>query len=460
MGGMFSGCSSLASLDLSSFDTSAVTGMGSMFSGCSSLSSVKVGASFSFTPVSGRNGCTLPGIWWRSSAEGRDYTSSQIATTRDNVADTYSRISVPVIMDAVGDVVWSPGIEEPVVFRSSAPISEFVEVRMDGEIVDPVNYDVREGSTIVEFKPEYLATLSKGNHTIGIVSSYGVAEAPMKIEEAGYVPERVQIDSVALDVTKYIYDGAEKKPAVTVTAGGKMLVEDTDYTVSYPSDVINAGTKTVVVIGKGKYAGTKTASYEILAPEPVDPKPGDPEPANPEPVEPGTTDPEPENPGTIDPAPDDPGATDPGVDPGADPEPSDPGATDPEPVGTQAMYRLYNPNSGEHFYTASTVERDAVITAGWNDEGIGWTAPTSGIRVYRLYNSFAGEHHYTTSETERDMLVSVGWTWEEGGWFSDEAESVPLYFANNHHYTTDWGEFQTLLSLGWQDEGVGWHGVN
>ena len=107
-----------------------------------------------------------------------------------------------------------------------------------------------------------------------------------------------------------------------------------------------------------------------------------------------------------------------------------------------------------------------MIAAGWNDEGIGWTAPTSGIQVYRLYNSFAGEHHYTTSEAERDMLVSVGWTWEEGGWFSDINQAVPLYraynpnaFANNHHYTTDWGEFQMLLSVGWKDEGVGWHGV-
>ena len=150
-----------------------------------------------------------------------------------------------------------------------------------------------------------------------------------------------------------------------------------------------------------------------------------------------------------------------------DPKPDDgdePGTTDP--VGTQAMYRLYNPNSGEHFYTASTIERDSVIAAGWNDEGIGWTAPTEGIQVYRLYNSYAGEHHYTTSPEERDMLVSVGWTWEEGGWFSDPDESVPLYraynpnaFANNHHYTTDRGEFETLLSLGWQDEGIGWHGV-
>ena len=133
---------------------------------------------------------------------------------------------------------------------------------------------------------------------------------------------------------------------------------------------------------------------------------------------------------------------------------------------TATMYRLYNPNSGEHFYTASPVERQAVIDAGWDDEGEGWTAPTEGVQVYRLYNSFAGEHHYTTSAEERDMLVGAGWTWEEGGWYSDANQAVALYraynpnaFANNHHYTTDWGEFETLLSLGWRDEGVGWHGV-
>ncbi len=40
MGFMFQGCSSLASLDLSGFDTGAVTGMGYMFQGCSSLASL------------------------------------------------------------------------------------------------------------------------------------------------------------------------------------------------------------------------------------------------------------------------------------------------------------------------------------------------------------------------------------------------------------------------------------
>ena len=40
MSGMFEGCSSLTSLDLSNFDTSNVTDMGGMFYGCSSLTSI------------------------------------------------------------------------------------------------------------------------------------------------------------------------------------------------------------------------------------------------------------------------------------------------------------------------------------------------------------------------------------------------------------------------------------
>ena len=71
-----------------------------------------------------------------------------------------------------------------------------------------------------------------------------------------------------------------------------------------------------------------------------------------------------------------------------------------------SMFRLYNPNSGEHFYTSSEEERDMLIEVGWNFEGIGWVAPAiSNTPVYRLYNQYGGEHHYTTSIEERDVLI-------------------------------------------------------
>ena len=261
--------------------------------------------------------------------------------------------------------------------------------------------------------------------------------------------EPIDIANTTIDaIAQQTYTGSAITPEPVVKYGSQTLTKGTDYAVSYENNV-NEGTATCWVEGKGKYAGKKSVMFQIKKAATSDPGTTDPKPVDPAPSDPGT---QPSNPDT---------PTDPA------PKPDDPGATEPKPVATETMYRLYNPNSGEHFYTSSPVERQAVIDAGWNDEGVGWTAPTEGIKVYRLYNSYAGEHHYTTSEAERDMLVGVGWTWEEGGWYSDPDEAVPLYraynpnaYANNHHYTLDWGEFQTLLGLGWQDEGVGWHGVN
>ena len=111
---------------------------------------------------------------------------------------------------------------------------------------------------------------------------------------------------------------------------------------------------------------------------------------------------------------------------------------------TNAMYRLYNPNSGEHFYTANFVEAKNIINAGWKYEMVGWNAPTTGVPVYRLYNPNVGDHHYTLNASERDMLVNIGWRYEGIGWYSDVQKSVKLYRAYNpnaksgsHNYTTN-----------------------
>lgn len=59
------------------------------------------------------------------------------------------------------------------------------------------------------------------------------------------------------------------------------------------------------------------------------------------------------------------------------------------------MYRLYNTNNGEHFYTKNQDEKKSLVNVGWKYEGIGWYAPVEGSPVYRLYNKNAGDHHYT-----------------------------------------------------------------
>ena len=130
------------------------------------------------------------------------------------------------------------------------------------------------------------------------------------------------------------------------------------------------------------------------------------------------------------------------------------------------MHRLYNPNSGEHFYTATTGEKNHLVKVGWRYEGIGWIAPSSGHAVYRLYNPNAGDHHYTMNANEKNHLVKVGWRYEGIGWYSDTKMTVPLYRAYNpnakagsHNYTVNYVEQKNLLRVGWRDEGIAWYGI-
>lgn len=135
-----------------------------------------------------------------------------------------------------------------------------------------------------------------------------------------------------------------------------------------------------------------------------------------------------------------------------------------ENADTVAIYRVYNPNSGEHFYTANAAERDHLAKIGWNYEGVGWKAPKTGEPIYRLYNKNAGDHHYTTNAAERDHLVSLGWKDEGVTAYSDAEKSVPVYRQYNpnakagaHNFTTNVAENNMLVGVGWKAEGIGWY---
>ncbi len=186
--------------------------------------------------------------------------------------------------------------------------------------------------------------------------------------------------------------------------------------------------------------------------------------------------------------------------------------------------RLYNPNSGEHFFTTYDGERDYLISLGWKWEEPTWVAvlPTDSNAelevnpIYRLYNENGGEHFFTADENEKNHLVSVGWKCEGIAFYSGdeltpgvvvttvsvaEGEGVhlpttaaewvkffddmingnlfdrvviseetvepvnPMYrlynpnaFSNNHLFTTDKGERDYLVSIGWLYEGTAWYG--
>lgn len=131
----------------------------------------------------------------------------------------------------------------------------------------------------------------------------------------------------------------------------------------------------------------------------------------------------------------------------------------PTALNKVPVYRVYNPNSGEHFYTESSYEAQQLGNTGWTLEGVGWYAPTStnAAPIYRLYNPNAGYHFYTSSTYERDSLVKVGWRYEGISFYS--GGNIPVYRAYNpnngmHNYTVSSYEQSQLVKAGWRNEGI------
>lgn len=91
-------------------------------------------------------------------------------------------------------------------------------------------------------------------------------------------------------------------------------------------------------------------------------------------------------------------------------------------VQTTIMYRLYNPNNHEHFYTSSTKERDHLVKIHWgNYEGPAWKAPANtGNLVYRLYNKGLRDHFYTANWNEvKNLTKNYGWKYEGVAWYGE-----------------------------------------
>ena len=82
--------------------------------------------------------------------------------------------------------------------------------------------------------------------------------------------EPKSISNMLQDITgTYVYDGTPKKPTAVVMDGTKTLVEGTDYTVSYGTNVHVYQAATVYVEGKGNYTGTFSRNFKIQ-PKPID----------------------------------------------------------------------------------------------------------------------------------------------------------------------------------------------
>ncbi len=114
-------------------------------------------------------------------AAGSVTTAAATLTVTDKTAPTPAPNPYEILDGANSSWSQSTGENGSIKIRGNGDISKFVNVKVDGTIVDPVNYTVTEGSTIIEFKPEYLKTLSEGSHTFEMFWTDGSASTSFTV---------------------------------------------------------------------------------------------------------------------------------------------------------------------------------------------------------------------------------------------------------------------------------------
>ena len=162
-------------------------------------------------PLTGYAGETLSGTLTIPLPEGYDGATARIKNGAAASSYTATTVSFPVTLDvsygsadlfgllieykeaqepaqppviiAGANGSWQKSGTDGLSFTSNAAFADFIKVQVDGKDLDVSNYTVKEGSTIVTLKTDYLATLSVGEHSLSIVSSNGTASTKFTVTE-------------------------------------------------------------------------------------------------------------------------------------------------------------------------------------------------------------------------------------------------------------------------------------
>lgn len=114
-----------------------------------------------------------------------------------------------------------------------------------------------------DYKLVYENNLNAGTAKVKVV---GIGDYAGTIEKTFIISQKSlsAYDAAAtLSSDTVLYDGKKAEPAVTVTCGGRTLVKDVDYTVSYYNND-KIGTATLYIYGKGNYTGSITKTFRIV----------------------------------------------------------------------------------------------------------------------------------------------------------------------------------------------------
>ena len=117
-----------------------------------------------------------------SNSAGTDTSNTAVLTVTENTTPAPGSVEYEILDGA--NTSWEQNSDGSLSIRGSGAISKFVGVKVDGNLVDVKNYTVKEGSTIVTLKADYLNTLSVGNHTFEIIWTDGTASTRFTVSKS------------------------------------------------------------------------------------------------------------------------------------------------------------------------------------------------------------------------------------------------------------------------------------
>lgn len=204
-------------------------------------------------------------------AEGKEYYFAGWADSSTGNA-TYAD-GQTINIDANGEnilyAVWVEKTEITLVANSGTRTYNGAEQSIEGFESTTMNGYTVSGLTAVTKGTnvgEYTNTVFGGTARVEKDGTDVTDKVVVKTRAGKLVITPKSINTQEITVTKPAdskYDGNEHKNLPTVKDGEKVLVKDTDYTLSYSKDVINAGTVTVTITGKGNYSQETTVDYQI-----------------------------------------------------------------------------------------------------------------------------------------------------------------------------------------------------
>ena len=117
-----------------------------------------------------------------SNSAGTDTSNTAVLTVTENTTPAPGSVDYEILDGA--NTSWEQNSDGSLSIRGSGAISKFVGVKVDGNLVDVKNYTVKEGSTIVTLKADYLNTISVGNHTFEIIWTDGTASTRFAVSKS------------------------------------------------------------------------------------------------------------------------------------------------------------------------------------------------------------------------------------------------------------------------------------